>query len=172
MKPNRLPILVWAVFYAIFCVYVLTSTPELPQRIASHFGVNGKADGWMTRETWQKTVFLFGTFFPLAMPLIMGLIRFIPDRFVNIPNRAYWLAPERKEQTLSRLSLFLWWDACLMQFFVFEIHRCTVLANRQIPAVLPNPEFGLSLFGFLAATGALMLWMLWPFLKEEIRVEI
>ena len=40
---------------------------------------------------------------PLRVALLANATRFLPTRFINLPNRDYWLAPEREAQTLAYL---------------------------------------------------------------------
>jgi len=59
----------------------------------------------MTQTGYAIFMVVFGIGLPL---LILGLKRLISGWFptrINIPNKQYWLAPERREETL----LFLRW---------------------------------------------------------------
>ncbi len=50
----------------------------------------------MTMEAvYAILLLLFG-----ALPL---LLRRLPESLMNLPNKSYWLAPERKAQTMDRL---------------------------------------------------------------------
>lgn len=78
--------------------------PLLPGRVASHFGPTGTADGFLSRESfllfqWGITAFLAAMFFGLP-----ALIRITPDDAVNLPNKGYWLAPDRRVETLAYLT--------------------------------------------------------------------
>ncbi len=65
------------------------------------------------------------------------LARYLPDHSVNIPNRAYWLAPERRREAHGKLFAFGLWLGCLLVVFFEGLHVLTVLANRAVPARLP-----------------------------------
>ena len=73
--------------------------PRLPERVASHFDMRGEVDGWMS-----PTAFVIA--FAAVELLIAGvflaigeMVRRISVRFVNLPNAAHWLAPEREGDT-------------------------------------------------------------------------
>ena len=101
MKTGRMVIFV-AVLLAIGqCLYF---GPRLPATMASHFGANGQPDG-----SQSKGAFLGFDLFIVAlltaiftgMPL---LIRRLPVSMINLPNKDYWLAPERRDESLAFLA--------------------------------------------------------------------
>ena len=62
----------------------------LPEKVATHFGANGQANGWMSRDTHSAfqigtTVFLAAVFAGLAL-----FMPRLPDRHINLPHRDYW----------------------------------------------------------------------------------
>lgn len=73
--------------------------PLLPDVVASHFGYQGMANGWMS-----KTLFII---VHLAMLVLIVLMRMfsinfrLPQskQFISLPQKDYWLADERREQT-------------------------------------------------------------------------
>ena len=78
--------------------------PQLPDTVASHFGANGEANGWSSKQS-----FFVIYFFALALVvgiflLLPALFRRLPASMINLPNKEYWLAPERKEKTLLFLK--------------------------------------------------------------------
>lgn len=81
--------------------------PGLPARIPTHFGAGGQADGWMD----PRGFVLFNAIFPaLLLAVLLGtglLVGRLPARFVNLPHRDYWLAPERLAATRAKLLAHL-----------------------------------------------------------------
>jgi uncharacterized membrane protein len=49
MRNLLLPI-VLALCLLVFLIAVATSYPALPERVASHFGIDGQPNGWMSRD--------------------------------------------------------------------------------------------------------------------------
>ena len=77
--------------------------PRIPDRMAIHFNATGTADGWGPKLQFFET---FGLIFNMIALLFWGLpllLRRVPDSMINLPNKDYWLAPERKQQTLDRI---------------------------------------------------------------------
>jgi uncharacterized membrane protein YedE/YeeE len=96
---------------------------SLPARVATHFGADGQPNGWMSRtghtlSQTGTTVFIAGLFFILATQLPR-----VPDRFVNLPHRDYWLAPPRRAETFAWLGSMLFWLGALLQTFLSFVFR-------------------------------------------------
>ena len=77
--------------------------PLVPDPLASHFGFSGRPNGWTSHFRMiaglAALVLLFAAIF--AATFFFGRI---PDRLINVPNKTYWLASERREATLLYLS--------------------------------------------------------------------
>ena len=89
---NRRPYLTLVALMILAATFILTTLDQLPGTVATNFGADNLANGWMTRGGYCW--FILG--FALALPLVVfGIIGWLsgamPNR-VNIPNRAYWLA--------------------------------------------------------------------------------
>lgn len=122
----------------------------LPDRVATHFGADGRADGWDSKAAYA-TYLLTGS--ALISALCAGplyLARKLPDSLINIPDRDYWLAPERRDEAHDRLfGLGLAIAAATTCLFI-AIHLLTVRANRERPPRLATAEAIALLAAFLA----------------------
>lgn len=113
--------------------------PELPERVASHFDAQGRADGWMSRDAFAWTVSLtYGLLGGGFLVLAQALPRF-PDSLINLPNKEHWLAPERRADSLARLG------RRLVRFGAVNVVLVAVLVNETIQVNLGGAE---SLSGF------------------------
>jgi hypothetical protein len=96
--------------------------PQLPQTMASHFDGAGRPDGFQSRDAFVAlcAAILLGT---VAMFGGLGtLFRRLPSTWFNLPNRDYWLAPERREETLEAISTQLeWFGAVSLLLYLFVI---------------------------------------------------
>ncbi|MCE0497243.1 MAG: DUF1648 domain-containing protein [Methylacidiphilales bacterium] len=144
------PLLALTICYALFAAYLISSYDSLPERVASHFDINGQPNGWMSRQNCVEFTVGLGVFLPALIVGMMALSGRIPVSFVNLPHRDYWLAPERRKATLSLLLLYGLWLACLTVLFATGTHWLTVRANTTGgPVHLDYPRFFLVLGGFL-----------------------
>jgi uncharacterized membrane protein len=137
MKKDAVPFVVLGLFCAGYLIFIAGSASLLPERVASHFGVGGQADGWMNRSTDLAFFGGLGVGLPLFFIVLSLLTGLMPARFVNLPHREYWLAPERRAQTRTYILRQMVWMSCWMVLFLAGIHYLTILANRVTPPHLP-----------------------------------
>lgn len=75
-----------------------------PPELATHFGPGGEPNGWGSNVSntlimGGMSVLMFAMFF--GAPYI---IRWTPDQWMNLPNRDYWLAEERRDHSLAVMA--------------------------------------------------------------------
>lgn len=157
-----IPLAVALFGYAAFLVGMAATYARLPERIASHFGANGVANGWMSRDGYVWFMVGIVTLVSVTMLAAFGSIRYLPSALVNIPRREYWLAPERRDdtaRTLMRSGLLM---VGLNSLFFLAIHLLVVAANESQPPRLSNAVWAM-LAAFLATTGVITLRLIWRF---------
>lgn len=130
--------------------------PLLPDPVASHFGVNGIPNGWMS-----KTQYLLLNLFFVALTglLAFGLplfLRILPASLINIPHREYWLAPERRRLAEHMLSAELCWIAALFYAVLLATNQLAIAANFRQP-----PRLSDSIWAILGAATILIVLWLW-----------
>ena len=148
MKKNCIPILGLGLLCAGYLIFIAGSASLLPERMATHFGGGGEANGWMSRSADLVFFGGLGVGLPLFFIVLSLVIGLVPTRFVNLPHREYWLSPERREQTRAYISRQMIWMGCLMVLFLAGIHCLTILANRATPPHLPMGLFLMLTGGF------------------------
>jgi hypothetical protein len=62
-----------------------------------------------------------------------GLIGRIPDRLINLPDKSYWLAHERRDQALAFLRDWLRW------FLMLTLAMLTLVIGMALRANLDEP---------------------------------
>jgi uncharacterized membrane protein len=124
---------------------------SLPPLVASHFGANGQPNAWMTRSD-----FAWSTVLPLVVVVVVALlapllVAKLPVSMVNLPNKNYWLAPERKDASFRRLRARMeWFGVALLAFLAF-VYDLVFKANTG-GGGLANGPFLAALVGFLVFT--------------------
>lgn len=101
MNGKRAIILASAIF---FLGHILYYYPHLPEKMATHFNFAGEPDGWMPKGEfiWFNVGLMI---FILALFFLMGFfLPKMPHYLINLPNKDYWLAPERRAETLRRMQ--------------------------------------------------------------------
>jgi len=160
------PIIALGFCYAILFGYVALSYGDLPAKVATHFGIDGQPNGWMSRNGIVAFTVSLGIFLPAFIVWRMATTGRIPVSFVKLPNRDYWLALERRKATLAILFQHSLWLACMCVLFFTGVHWLIVQANP------PHGQIHLSLIdlalvtgGFLLGTGVWVIFLRRKFFK-------
>jgi serine/threonine protein kinase len=149
------PIVFQILYVALLC-WLFFSVKNLPPRLATHFSAEGQPNGWMSKIFYLGFVCALPLFFAGMFGVLGLLMRILPNSLINLPNRDYWLAPERRAATVSLVARHLVWLACLLVVFVGALHYLTVRANQQAIPHLSGSGMVILLIGFLIAV---MIWV-------------
>lgn len=159
------------------CLMVLTllllgmEAAYLPAKVATHFDIKGRSNGWMTKSQHIAFSAIFSLTFPLLPLGISSLMRFLPPQVINIPNRDYWLAPVRIKETTDWLAAHSLWFACLTSAFVLCLQLLVAWANLQTPRHLPGLPMTLLTALFLAGMAAWIIPLFRHFSKVPLAAE-
>ena len=120
----------------------------LPKRVATHFGISGEPDAW-----GPKTVFFL--WYLIISAILSGLVMVVnhslkPGKLVwlNIPDKNYWLAPERIHATLKyvRSSMLLFGSGTLL--FMFDFFNQSFQVSLGNSSKLDHPLITLVVYLF------------------------
>lgn len=160
-----------AVLGALFLAvggHIVYYYPRLPARVASHFGPDGRPDGWSSKETlvasYAATAYGMGG----IMALIGLSMRWMPPWMVNLPNKKYWFAPERRRETSDTICGFLLWLTAATVLFLMGVMHCVFVANLCNKPEL-GPGFPWLLGAYLSLVAVWSIWLLWRFRKPSVR---
>lgn len=109
----------------------------LPDRVATHFSFSGTPNAWssnLTNTVFFCAMYLFMNLLFLSIP---WLLRKLPASLINMPNRDYWLAPERREQSVQRMGAYMAAFAVGMNLFMIAVESLTFTANRSLMPLSP-----------------------------------
>ncbi len=141
--------LILIILVVVGLVMLVTQLPDLPDRVATHFDAAGRPNGFMSRQGHFATMVavLVGT--PIFFAVLSVLIRVLPVSLINIPYRSYWLAPERRAETLRVVELFVWIMAVCTELFMIGMQQLVYRANVE--------HGRLSSTGFLVLVGSYLV---------------
>jgi uncharacterized membrane protein len=152
-----IPAVVLLQLYLVFLVSVFITPAILPERFATEFNFAGEPECWMNQTTYMILVSAMGSLAIFVM-VIIGLVgRWLPDKWISMPHREYWLAPQRRAETVGYVFRQMLWFASLLTCFLTATHFSTIHANKLDPIHLPQGEFFMILGGFLGGT---LIWTL------------
>jgi uncharacterized membrane protein len=146
---------------AVLFVWVTSLT--LPSVVASHFGASGEANGFMPRQFYVWLMLAIFAAVVLALVVLPNRIFRNPDARINLPNREYWLAAERRAETIEILSRQSVRFSAMLLVFLCYAHWLVVLANAVSPPRLSSPWFVGGLVVFMLATLAWVISLLGRF---------
>ncbi len=130
-----------------------------PEVMAAHFNVQGNPDRFVPKIVFfgyqAQTVLIV-----IALSLVMQVLPMIlPVRWINMPNREYWYAPERREATVDRLSSFA---AALFALILLGIQagfELAVSANLQKPIAFAAQIMIPVMIGIFVLSFMLLFWL-------------
>jgi uncharacterized membrane protein len=139
-------------FFAIILMVIAQCVHDfalLPDRLASHFAASGMPNGWMTKTQFLVT---YGLVLLPALAIEFWVSHRIankPDARLNLPNKEYWLAPERRAETFAYFERFCAWYGCAFLFVVVFAMGLAMRANFNTPPQLPTGLIVFDIAGFV-----------------------
>jgi hypothetical protein len=131
---------VFFIFVVLLCGFETVRLWSLsPDVMAVHFNALGNPDRFVPRFEFfsdeVKTVFVV-----IVLGLVVQLLPMIlPVEWINMPNREYWLSPERREATIDRFSYFGAALFALILVVIQAVFELAVSANLHEPIVFAAP---------------------------------
>ena len=160
MRPSLL------ILAAAAAVFVWTTGGLLPETVASHFGASGDPNGFMTRTFYIGIMLVVIVGVPLLLVAVTGMALSNPNARINLPNGDYWLAPERRGNTVEFLRLHAARFASMLVVFLCYVHWLVVRANDVHP---PRLDARWLIGGLVVFTAGLVLWVTLLFNRFRIR---
>src|SRR5260221_7864287 len=112
MPNTRLPNSIFFALVALGAAQVSFYTPRIPELLGSHFSRGGFVNGWQTKAAFFATelaMIILATVVSFGIPRIIAAA---PVALINLPHKEYWLAPERREDTLAYIRVWSAWFGC------------------------------------------------------------
>ena len=161
--PKRAYGAIWGVFVAVLLfalLFILVTTPGLPDMVASHFNAAGQPSSYMPRGRYLRFMLAMAVGLPVAIVVLLSAV-YSRAQNLKLPNRQYWLAPQRIGRTRALLIAHGVWFGIMLCVLTCFVHWLELAANRSLPPHLSNGAFGIGLLVFLIAMavwiGALMV---------------
>jgi len=146
-RATRRDVLLLLVLLVGALVHLAVHYPSLPEQVPSHFDARGVADGWMSRDTFALMMALiYGLTGGVFVVLVQFLPR-IPTSMINLPNREYWLAPERRPASLAELGRRLARFGAVTIVLVLALVHETILVALQQKETLAGFPLVIAVYG-------------------------
>ncbi len=148
--------LLFGLFVACAAGFVWLTSSRLPALVASHFAGSGTANGFMPHGAYVWLMLGLIVALPATLVLLTSLSIASPNARINLPNKDYWLAPERRGETIDHLRSGMRLVGIMLVVFLCYVHWLVVLANAVQPARLANSWF---IGGLVVFVATLLAWL-------------
>ena len=146
---NRLPGSIFFFLVVVGAVRAHSYAAQMPEPIATHFRGGGMANGWQSQLAFYSTqvgVVVLASFIAFGIPSIVGAL---PLSLINISNKDYWFAPERRADTLAFFAAQFAWFGCALLAFLLFVNELVFRANLTLPHRLNTGAFTVAMAAFL-----------------------
>lgn len=150
----------------IAVMQMLLQLPSLGAQLATRFNSAGAAVNWSNpQEFLILNLLLVAAVIAISLflPSLMGKR---PRIRWNLPNRDYWLAPERIEKTVEYVKRMMLWMGVMTLLLLMAVFQLVVDANSHIPPRLDSTR----LYVIVAAFILFMLLWAWAFWRKFSRL--
>jgi hypothetical protein len=163
MSNTRLPSSIFLVLALVGAMQYAYYAPRLPKIVASHFGITGVVNGWQPKTAFfgvELAMILLATAISFGVP---RLIEAMPISLINVPHKEFWLAPERREDTLSYIRTWSVWFGCGLLAFLLFVMELAYRANLHTPPHFNNAAFVPALLAFVIIDTVLLMRLILHF---------
>jgi uncharacterized membrane protein len=146
---TRLPRVLFVTIVLAAIAQCIHDFPLLPDRLASHFAASGIPNGWMTKTQFMV---MYGVVLLPALAIEFWVSHRIankPNAKLNLPNKEYWLAPERRAETFAYFETFFAWYGCVFLIVMLFAMGLAMRANFDTPPHLPTGPIVSDIAGFV-----------------------
>lgn len=150
---------------AVSAAVILTTSADLPMRVASHFNAAGDGSGFMSLDEYRRLMLALAVAMPLGIVAALGLLPRVAPGLVNVPNARAWLSPPYRDETLATLGMRGALCAILITAFICAVHLLIVRANAQAPVHLDATALGVVVGAFVLAIAAWVIALILRFRK-------
>lgn len=165
MTLKTLSVLLLLTLTALCTAHALYYYPQLPDVVAMHFGATGRPDAWAPKEAFLKIYLLTLAFCSAVFLGVAFVLSRLPVSMINLPDKAYWLAPERKQETVDFLFHYFLWFASATVLLLCDVMHQAFQVHLGKAEVLPHPVT--SLVCYLCFTALWVAGLIVRFAKKR-----
>lgn len=153
MNDPRLPRRIFGLLILAGSIYFSSLYSLLPKMIASHFNARGIPTAWMPKSAFFLIFPVVTLLVSVPVLLTPKLIAALPPDKINLPTKGYWLAPQRRADTVKYFEASLAWFGCALLSLLLFVFYVSLQANL-------NPARGFDSSSLLMALGAFLSFVL------------
>ena len=129
------------VSFGLNLILAIAALVLCPSNVAIHFGPGGYPNGWA--PAYVNALIMSGINIVIFASVFFTphLLRITPARWLNIPNKEYWLRDENKTKVESMLNAPMCQFGTLTLVFMFLVGLLVLQANLSDPIRLREDLF-------------------------------
>ncbi len=131
MNDTRVPTFLYVFLMLLGLLQWAHVYPQLPDIMASHFSGHGTPNNWQPKQAFFLLMGVVVLISAIPTFVVPRRLASMPEDKINLPNKSYWLAPERREDTFRFVRVKMAWFGCALLFCCFMRHR------RPLPPIFP-----------------------------------
>jgi len=162
---SRLPRLLFVGLAAYAAFHFSSYYSQLPDVVASHFNGRGVPNGWQTKSAFFMVFAGVSALAAVIGFVIPRIISAMPPQLINLPNKQYWLSPERLAETQAFLNNYFAWFGCAVFLVIILTFDYAIQSNLH-PQNRPDvSRMWYILAGFLAFVVVWIIRIMTKFLR-------
>jgi hypothetical protein len=155
------------VLIAIFAVLqIALQTRYLPPTIAVRFTGAGQPVGWDSAQSFATLNLVIVAAIVAICLILPGALSRLRRLRWRLPNRDYWLAPERFAKTIEYIQRQFYWHGIVTLLLLMAVFQLVVDANAKRPPLLDSER----LVWLLVAYAAFVIVWGWSFWRKFSRL--
>lgn len=168
MNNSRFPQWLYVLLLVCGAIGAAHYYPLLPERMASHFASDGTPNGWQPKEIFLLLMGMVAGVTAIIGFLAPALIAGRPASQINLPNKEYWLAPERRAATMQFVAAQMRWFSCAVLFVILFGGYEAIQANLRSVVRFDSQTMLIVMVGFVVFV---LLWV-FGFVRHFSRVGV
>ena len=133
MNDSRFPTILYCVLLVLGVLQWAHVYPQLPAVMASHFSGYGAPNGWQPKPAFFAVMALVIAVTAIPTFLVPRRLPSLPPERINLPNKSFWLAPERREETFRFFRAQMAWFGCALLFLL--LYATSQAINANLPSI-------------------------------------
>ena len=151
---RRLSFVIFVLLLIAAAAFIVNTSGQLPDRVASHFGSGGRANGWMSRDFYTWFMLGFGVLLPFVIVAAITLLPRLAARTADLSPRGRPERIVRRDAAIASIVRHAPWLGVLICAFVAGLHYAILDANATVPPRLSGDLFLALMVAFLVAIAA------------------
>ena len=149
---HRIVWMLFAVAIIVGAATIAATLDRLPEVVATHFGRDGLANGWMSQGAYAITMLAVTIGAPLAVAVGTTWLPRVSPSMLKLDRCRRWANPAARPGLIAATSMLGGVIGTTLAVFLGAIHLLVVDANASSPARMDQPAFVGLMLSFAAVT--------------------